>query len=217
MGESLHDRCQRLCGDNVQGCFVNDASQLTCLSDMLINKAYGLAALLEMIKDEDLPGSAAELIDESVGITDEIINWIKYLQVTRDLKRTIHTALESQDSNRSEPRYPFPPMLGEVIVLRVGCEEELREARLVNFSRHGLQFACEHKVPVGRPFVGELKAGQVDKHLTFKAVVKYFNEGLEHNVVGAAIEEVSNQSDLNFFRSVLEFIAATVERSRGNK
>jgi hypothetical protein len=211
MSESLHERCLRLCGKNARNCFMNDPGQLTCLSDMLINKAYGLSSLLEMIKAENNSGTTRELIDESVGITEEIINWVKYLQVTRDLKQTIHCALDSAHSNkRKELRYPFPESLRKQITFRAMCEQKMQEVKLVNFSKSGLQFVCNYPLKEGSEVEAEMTAVTPDKTLRLKAVVKYVMEQEESYVVGTAIDEVSNSSDFDFFRGVMEFITATV-------
>jgi len=211
MSESLHERCLRLCGSSAQSCFINDASQLTCLSDMLINKAYGLSSLMEMIKAENTSESVSELIDESVGITDEIINWVKYLQVTRDLKQTIQCTLEGEHANkRKELRYPFPPALSKQITFKAMCEEKMQEVELVNFSRSGLQFLCGFPVKEGSEVDAELKAVTPDKTLKLSAKVKYVMEQDGIYVVGTEIAKVSNTSDFDFFRGVMEFINATV-------
>jgi len=211
MSESLHERCLRLCGTNSQSCFINDPGQLTCLSDMLINKAYGLSSLLEMIKADGGSGSASELIDESVLITEEIINWVKYLQVTRDLRQTIHCALDGgQATKRKELRYPFPKSLRKQIVFKTTCDREQEEVQLVNFSKSGLQFLCGTPMEEGSRFEAELTAVTPNKTLTLHATVKYVMEQDGTYVVGSAIEKVSNNSDFNFFRGVMEFITATL-------
>jgi hypothetical protein len=211
MSESLHERCLRLCGKDAQSCFMNNAGQLTCLSDMLINKAYGLSSIMEMIQSEDNSESTRELIDESIGITEEIINWVKYLQVTRDLKQTIHCALDSSQSNkRKELRFPFPESLRKQITFRAMCEEQMQEVQLVNFSKSGLQFVCSNPVKEGSGVEAELTAVTPNKTLKLNATVKYVMEQDESFVVGTSIEDVSNRSDFNFFRGVMEFITATV-------
>lgn len=218
MSESLHERCLRLCGKNAQSCFINDTGQLTCLSDMLINKAYGLSSLLEMIKAEGGSETTGELIDESVLITEEIINWVKYLQVTRDLKQTIHCTLDvDQSSKRRELRYPFPESLRKQIVFKTLCGDEMKEVDLVNFSRSGLQFVCAHPVAEGDSVEAEMTAVTPQKTLTLHATVKYVNEQDEGFVVGSAIEDVSNNHDFNFFRGVMEFITATVSHFEQGK
>jgi len=213
MNESLHERCLRLCGKTSQSCFINDTAQLTCLSDMLINKAYGLSSLLELIKAEGLPESSVEMVDESVGITQEIINWVKYLQVTRDLSHTIRCAMDGKHPvKRSEMRFPFPDALDKQIILKARCDSESHNVRLVNFSKSGLQFVCNGMLETGRSFDAELVAVLPDKTLGFKAVVKYIMEHDSTFIVGAAIEEVSNNTDFDFFRGVLEFISATIAK-----
>lgn len=211
MSESLHERCMRLCGKDARSCFINDIGQLACLSDMLINKAYSLSSLLEMIKEDGLPESTSKLIDDSLGITAELVNWVKYLQVTRNLRHTINCSLENADpEHRREIRYPFPEYLNKRIILRAMCDREMQEVNLLNFSPGGLQFVCNHPLKPGRSFEAKLRAVQLDKTLGFRAVVKYVMEQGENFIVGAAIEEASNSLDFNFFMGVMEFISATI-------
>lgn len=213
MSESLHERCMRICGKDARSCFINDPGQLACISDMLINKAYSLSSTLEAIKAEGLQESTSKLIDDSLGITAELLNWVKYLQVTRDLQNTIHSTFETADpDNRREMRYPFPEYLNKLITLRARCDREMQEVNLLNFSSGGFQFLCNSPLDTGRSFEAELRAIQPDKTLSFGAEVKYVLEQGENFIVGAAIDEVSSSSDLNFFRGVMEFISATISR-----
>lgn len=214
MSETLHDRCMRICGKHGLECFNESPKMLTCLSDMLINKAYGLSAVLDMLKAEEIPDSAKELLDESIDITTELINWVKYLQLTRDLRGATVSAFETaeHDNQRAENRFPFPDILKKHILLRVGCIEELEDVELVNFSRHGMQFMCNGNSAPDKIMKAELQAVHIDKTLMMDVEVKYTKD----NLVGASIANHSSQVDLDFFDSIMGFLSETLVKLEGS-
>lgn len=210
--ESFHQRCQRLCGSRTDRCFVNNAGQLTCISDMLINKAYGLGALLELVKSEDIPPAAREMLDESIVITEELLNWVKYLQITRDLKNTAISSLPApEDEKRKLTRFPFPEEFSSSIKLFLDSgESEMSECKLLNFSKKGLQLATDVQLRSGDIIKAQLVAVIVGRTVDLKAEVKYAIEKKGTYVAGVEIREVSAQTDFDFFYNVLEYIKESI-------
>lgn len=80
MPERIKERCRRICGNQSESCFRYDKTTLFCISDMIINKAFGIEAVLDAIRQS--PHSAE--IDEMLALTakdvGELINWAKFLQ-----------------------------------------------------------------------------------------------------------------------------------------
>lgn len=209
MSETIHARCDRLCGDANHECFVNNSSQLTCLADMLVNKVYGLSSVLEILKAEELPDSAREFLDESLDITDELINWVKYLQMTHDIK-SMAVSLQSgaEGNRRKEDRFQFPEVLHKHIKLMTGQGDDLKESTLIDFSKSGLQLVTIEPLEPDTVFDAQISAPRVGKFMQFKARVKHTSEHLGAITVGASLEEANSPNDLHFFHSIMEFISS---------
>lgn len=207
----------RICGKDNSECFITDPRQVTCLADMLINKVYGLAAVLDMLRAEGLSQMGEELLDESQGITTDIINWVKYLQASRDIIGNATEAGVEGEDRRNHIRFYGMNSIGN-ITLKVSVDDRPEgkpgldtpfEATIVNFSSKGIQFVTETPMAVGDSLSAELSSEQIGKSVSFKAVVRYIAEHEDSLIAGASIETVGNQSDFNLFRSLMGFIAQT--------
>jgi hypothetical protein len=208
MSEGIQERCRRICDGKSAQCFISNKKQLSCLSDMLINNVYSIASILEFAMDEEHPHGMRENISEALSISRDLIDWVKYLQITHDIKQIQPlTKKGTYTNNRAEQRYPFPELYEQYIELTLMTRGTEVKAQLVNFSRNGLQF----KAPTGfglNEFVqGTLSTRHlVGKTVHFKATARYVLVGGEEYVTGAKVLEVSDSKDFDFFRSVHEFI-----------
>jgi EAL domain-containing protein (putative c-di-GMP-specific phosphodiesterase class I) len=74
------ERCHRICGNGSALCFRNNKKQISCISDMVINKICALKTIVDMANED----KQCEKIDEYLGMAsenvNELINWIRYLQ-----------------------------------------------------------------------------------------------------------------------------------------
>jgi hypothetical protein len=206
MPEGLPERCRRLCGAEEPACFAANSGQLSCLSDMIVNNAYGISSILEMTKAETRPDVMADNLREALLITKELINWVKYLQMTRDLRQMVRLSFDRADERR-ETRYPLPEVFREFIVLEVITHAGTIAAVLSNFSMSGIQFQFPRPVEADTDLECHLRTKHmVGKEVRFTATSKYCKAHDDAFLVGAQIGDVSDASDFDFFRNVFDFI-----------
>lgn len=72
------ERCQQICGDSGTLCF--NSEQVTCIADMVINKAGNIKLIIEEARVEKQFDQIAEILCMASKNIDELINWIRYLQ-----------------------------------------------------------------------------------------------------------------------------------------
>jgi hypothetical protein len=204
--EHLPKRCRRICGAETPDCFAANGGQLSCLSDMIVNSACGISSLLEMTKAETPPDIMRENLKEALLITKELVNWVKYLQITHDLRQMVRLSFDRADE-RKETRYPLPEAFQAFILLEVAAGSMTVPVVLTNFSMNGIQFQSPQSMERDTNLECFLRAKHmVGKEVRFKTSVKYCKGHDEAFLVGAEIEEVSDASDFNFFLSVFDFI-----------
>ena len=89
MSKFLKDRCTMICGEEERDCITANNKQVRCVADMVVNQAYGILSVVDMIKTEKDQQVVGEYLDEVKTISNELINWAKYLQVTHDIQKTV--------------------------------------------------------------------------------------------------------------------------------
>jgi hypothetical protein len=208
MNEAIQKRCRRICNGDSGQCFINNKRQLSCLSDMLINNVYGITSVLEFAMEEEHPGSVRENINEALTISRDLINWVKFLQITHDIRHLEPMLNVTTGPNtRSERRYPFPEHYEQYIELTLLADGREMPAKLVNFSRSGLQFRVPLEFTRRDLIEGILRTRHViGKEVHFKATARYVLVSEDNYITGAKVLEVSDNRDFDFFRSVHEFI-----------
>lgn len=83
MPERIKERCKRICGEDDKNCFRHDRTRLFCISDMVINKAFGIEAMLEAIRQSPHSPEIDEMLSMTSRDLGELINWAKFLQGDR--------------------------------------------------------------------------------------------------------------------------------------
>jgi hypothetical protein len=208
MKEGIQQRCRRICDGESAQCFIHNKKQLSCLSDMLINNVYGIASILEYAMDEEFTHGMRENISEALNISRNLIDWVKYLQITHDIRQIqpIHQNKEYV-KKRSEQRYPLPELYKQYFDLTLQVQGMEVAAQLVNFSRNGLQFKSQAVLGMNEIVDGTLHTRHlVGKTVHFKATARYVLVSGEEYITGAKVTEVSDSGDFDFFHSVHEFI-----------
>jgi hypothetical protein len=210
MTEGLKDRCSRICKSNGAPCFIQNKNQLTCISDMLINNMLGITSIIEFIRSETDPETVSQYLDEALNISKELVNWVKYLQITHDIKQMKPLFCENgKPEMRQEWRYPMPGIYQEYLSLYLKLSNgQIIPALLMNFSKTGIQFSSPHRFESRVPFDCVLGTSHlVGKEVRFRAKPRYIIPKDDEFIVGAKVIEVSDSGDLDFFRSVHEFIS----------
>lgn len=76
----ISERCQRLCEQD-KDCFANNRKQITCISDMVINKMWPVKELIEFAKAENQCELLVEPLSMASDSINELIAWIKFLHL----------------------------------------------------------------------------------------------------------------------------------------
>lgn len=80
----MTDRCQRICGDD-DNCFRGNDKQLACVSDMIINKASGIKAIIENARSGGKHEGMDEVLTLATRNLNELISWVVYLRGQRGM------------------------------------------------------------------------------------------------------------------------------------
>ena len=200
------ERCHRICG-GLDGCFINNKKQIECLSDILINKAFGTAEILEQVLKESNDTKLTASIREALRGPYEIINWIKYIQVAHDIK--FSPILKGTDfkEKRKEIRYPLPEVFQQYINLYIEYDKLMLNGQITNISQQGLQFITSVYIEPGT--ICNLKitsSKMVNRNLFLKVKIAYCIKKDKNYISGASIIELPDGSSFNFFKYVIDLL-----------
>lgn len=204
----MKERCRQICGDDVEHCFINNKKQIACIADIVINKVFGITSFIELVKQEKQNDKVNEYFNEILKKMQELIDWVKFLQIAHDLKTLISFPDETKiPEKRKEMRFPFPEIYQKYIVLKINISGLFVPVTLINFSQHGLQFKCHEPLDINS--VRDctfLTKHIIEKEVSFKVRVKHCEKHNEEFIIGGLIEEVSDGVSFNFFKSVHDYI-----------
>ena len=135
MIERMKDRCERFCGSTDSDCFANSKDQLSCLSDLIINKTGSISMLLGFTLETGVDESAEDSIRVAYTDMNELTNWIQYLVAVGDMRELDDLVLSSNmNKARSELRYPVPKAMEGSLC--VSCESISPEPlRMLNYCK----------------------------------------------------------------------------------
>ena len=175
---------------------------------MVINKVFGITSILELAKMESKEDAMNEYLNKALNQTQELVNWIKFLQIAHDLKTFISLPGETQAyERRREMRFPLPEIYQKYIILKINISGIFVPVILANFSQHGLQFICSQPLEADSVKDCVLVTSQtIGRQVYFKARVRHCAKQNEEYIVGAQIEEISDSASFDFFTSVHDYI-----------
>jgi hypothetical protein len=184
---------------------------------MILNKVSVTSMLLESVvqgNSEDNGSKEAALAVKSLG---ELTGWIKFLQMAHDLRETIELFNENRIAEkRKERRYPLPEIYQKYIGLNIQLHGSVMPVQLVNFSPSGMQFKCPEHLIVGSVTEGTFfTAGHpIKKEVSFIAVVRHCFKRDEGFDVGIQITAAQDDSAMNFFMDVHDFIVMALSEEQ---
>lgn len=210
------ERCHRICG-GLDDCFINNKKQIDCISDILINKAFGTSEIIEQLikkyQDEEL----SLMLREALRGPYEIINWVKYLQIARDLKFSPEPLRQSLNERRREIRYPLPETIQKYIDLSIDAHGRMLAGIITNLSQQGLQFITTEPVKPGMIYDLKLSSTRATgKDLFLKIKTVYCNRNEDKFISGAFIVEMPDDLSFNFFKNVLDLLLGFPEKFSGS-
>ncbi len=198
----MKDRCRLICGSEDPDCFVTSKNQLNCIADLVINKTTGITMMLELSLSGKKVYEEGEAIRKAFASTNELSNWIKYLQMVGDMKELHSLVLDSdQNEKRGEIRYPMPEVQADKVGMALADTEGQGFLRVINFSQSGVRFISPAPYEVGDVIESHLvsSGGSWVDTVVLKAEVRNClgSEGIYP--VGARVCEVSGKDTFNFF------------------
>ena len=213
----MNERCERICGKSETRCFVSNRKQLKCIADMILNKVSVSSLLLESAI-ANAPGcEGSEKAGMALKSLDELVSWIKFLQMAHDLRETIELFngrnTRKNRKQRSEIRYPLPEIYRKYIGLHITGNGAAVQVDLINFGRSGLQFRAPEPFPVGTSMAGVFSTERhpIKREVSFVAVVRHCTPDSGKYKVGVQLDGKHDEVSLDFFLNVHDFIAKALE------
>jgi hypothetical protein len=215
MGDKIVDRCKVICGGISESCFMDNTRHLDCIADMVINKTSGISLLLNRALRED-PDEASENIRNAITILKELSNWVKYLQVTRNLKQlnALHSNAGISDC-RKVARYPLPEMYEKYISMKVTLPGRSIPVSIIDFCQRGSQFRSAEPIEPGSIITCTLSTQfNIKKEVHCSMTVKYCSPRDGAYLIGAHVTDVDDSSEFNFFNNIYDFIIEIQKEGR---
>lgn len=208
MGDKIVDRCKVICGGVYENCIIDNTRHLDCIADMIINKTSGISLLLGRALREG-QDQAVQDIQNAMTISNELGNWVKYLQMTRNLKHLNELNLDVGISHRRKmDRYQLPKIYERYISMKVHLPDRSFPISIIDFCQRGTQFQSPEPLKTGAAVPCTLTTTHnIKKKVDFRIRVKYCCPKGDGYLIGAHIYEVGDSSDFNFFNNIYDFIA----------
>ncbi len=201
----MKDRCRLICGSDDADCFVMSRNQLNCIADLVINKTTAISMMLELSLSKKKVYEEGEAVRRAFTSSNELSNWIKYLQMVGDM-RELHSLVLGSDQNekRGEIRYPLPEAKADRTGISLAGSEGHGFLRVLNFSQSGVRFVSPASYEVGDVIESYVvsRGGRRDDCVVFKAEVRNCRGSEKSYQVGARVMEVAGKDVFNFFVNV---------------
>jgi hypothetical protein len=207
MGNKIVDRCKIICGGVTESCVIDNARHLDCIADMVINNTSVISLLLGRSLQES-PNEAAQNIHRAMTISNELSNWVKYLQITRNLKHLNAIHWDGGTSDRREvARYPLPRIYEKYISMKVTLPGRSVPVSIIDFCQRGTQFQSPESLQPGTVTECTLATTvNMKKEVHFRMMIKFCSLRDDGYRIGAHIADVGDSSEFNFFNNVYDFI-----------
>jgi hypothetical protein len=211
----MEKRCREICGDDVRNCFIDNQKQIDCIADMVLNKVFAVSLCIEPVLNDTSEDKNRLYLKQAMHALNELTNWIKYLQVVKDIRLLASVSEDRMSDRRRESRYPMPEKYQRHLKFLIAVSDIFIPARLVNFSRRGLSFVSADELLVGSSHRCMISTAQtIRKETSFNIRVRHCAEHADGYLVGAEIEDISDGLSFDFFENIVSFIDAVSEKSR---
>jgi hypothetical protein len=184
-----------------------------CIADMILNKVASTSMIIESSIQDNPESSNWEKAQLALKSLDELTGWIKFLQIAHDLRETIDLFNNGMSKDRrKEIRYPFPEIYQKYIGLHIEISEAMALVELVNFSSQGMQFKSPAPLAAGSTVKGVFFTTHhpIKKEVSFTATVMHCAETDGGFNIGVQIAGSPDESSLNFFRHVHDFVVMSL-------
>jgi hypothetical protein len=208
MTDKIVDRCKVICGGVYESCIIDNPRHLDCIADMVINKTSVISLLLGRVLRES-PDDTVQNTHDAMTISNELGNWVKYLQMTRNLKQLKALHLDVGISHRRKmARYRLPKIYEKYILMKVHLPDRCVSIGIIDFCQRGAQFQSPEPLKTGTEVECTLSTmHNIKKTVRFRIRIKYCCASGDGYLIGAHIDEVGDSSEFNFFNNIYDFIS----------
>jgi hypothetical protein len=201
------ERCERICGQDKDLCFIHNRNQVHCIADIVVNKAMGVKGMIARAKGQE---GGSELLDATLAqATDGIqalMDWVKYLRVVEYL-RDLRFYEAEVDDRRRDDRYCLPDIYQEHIRLELRNSGGTVAVKVLDFSRHGLRFQGAGAVEPKTVLDCRLSTtGEPGDYIYFKVRVAHCLPVGDKCMVGAEILEKGGEENCLVYRQLYNLI-----------
>ncbi|MBI5076591.1 MAG: PilZ domain-containing protein [Nitrospirae bacterium] len=211
----MERRCREICGDDVRNCFIDNQNQIDCIADMVLNKVFAVSLCIEPVLNDASEEMNRLYLKQAMHALNELTNWIKYLQVVKDIKLLAAVSEDRMSDRRRESRYPMPEIYQRHLKFQVAVSDLLIPVRLVNFSRHGLSLVIADKLSVDSSYRCMISTAQtIRKETSFNIRVRHCAGHADGFLVGAEIEDIADSLSFDFFENIVSFMDAVSDKNR---
>jgi hypothetical protein len=212
----MEKRCRNICGDDVRHCFIDNQNQIDCITDMVLNKVFAVSLSLEPVLDDvSEDNKNRHYIEQAMHALHELTNWIKYLQIVKDIRLLASVSDDRTSDRRRESRYPMPEIYQRYLKFLVDVSGIFIPAKLINFSRRGLSFVIADELSVNSSHRCIISTAQTTrKEASFNFRIRRCSEHGDGYLVDAEIEDISDGPSFDFFENIVSFIDAVSDKNR---
>ncbi len=200
----------------VSNCFINNKKQIACIADMVINKVFGISSVVEIALKENLKEDIVERLDLALKETQELIDWIKFLQIANDLKTLISASEANREKEqRTEMRFPLPEIYRQYIALKINTFGVYNPVTLLNFSRSGLQFKSLFPLEINSVRECILVTSHIiSKEVSFTIITRHCIKDNSGYIIGGQIEKVSDSTSFDFFKNIYDYVIEILQKQQ---
>lgn len=212
--EHNKERCRRICGDEIRDCFMGNKRQLDCIADMVVNKISNTKGFIESAMGNDPKGKLARNLDSAVISLNELLNWVKFLQISHDLKGlSLLSSRAATPERRKEVRYAVAKNYSSLLSVHINLSDSKVAVTLTDFSQRGMQFISPSALEMDSTVDGTLSSAgpRGKKVVTFKLRIRHCIKDEQRYIVGGRILEIFDASTFNFFENIFDFISQIKE------
>lgn len=212
-------RCREICGDDEgRHCFIDKQNQIDCIADMVLNKVFAVRLCIEPVLEDMSNDKDAQYLNQAMHTLQELTNWIKYLQVVKDIRLLASVSEDRMSDRRHESRYPLPEKYQRYLTFCIDVSSIFVPARLVNFSRHGLSLVLAEALAVNSSHRCMLSTSKtIRKETYFYIRVRHCSVHDGGFLVGAEIEDISDGLSFDFFENIVSYIDTVSGRDLPDK
>lgn len=211
----MKKRCGEICGEDVRNCFIDNQKQIDCIADMVLNKVFAVSLCIEPVLNDASGDKNRQYLEQAMHALNELTNWIKYLQVVRDIRLLASVSDDRMSDRRRESRYPMPEIYHRHLKCLVAVSDILIPVRLVNFSRHGLSLVITDELTVDSSYRCIIATAQtIRKEASFHIRIRHCTGHADGFLVGAEIEDIADGLSFDFFENIVSFMDAVSDKDQ---